>query len=80
MFNKPPGLENVVQWYDPNDLESLKNRIIHFLNNPKEIYNLASRTRSVGMEKFLPEHLIEYILTKSSNLFPYVDLDWVLEK
>ncbi len=80
MFNKPPGLENVVQWYDPNDLESLKNRIIHFLNNPQEIYNLASRTRSVGMEKFLPEHLIEYILTKSSNLFPYVDLDWVLEK
>lgn len=80
MFNKPPGLENIVQWYDPNDLESLKNRIIHFLNNPREIYNLASRTRSVGIEKFLPEHLIKYILTKSSDLFPYVDLDWVLEQ
>ena len=80
MFIKPPGLENIVQWYDPNDLDSLKSRIIHLLDSPEEIYNLAASTRSIGMEKVLPEHLIEYILTKSSGLFPYTDLDWVLEK
>lgn len=77
MFKVPPELEDVVEWYDLEDLEGVLTRIKEVLADPKEWKRKSATLQARALNSCLPEHLVERIIRASGSLLPEVDLDWV---
>ena len=75
----PPELDDVIEWYDPNDPDDLLERIEKFLSDPHLLKKRSDELRQRAMSSSMPKNLVSRILRESSHLFPGVDIDWVLE-
>ena len=79
MWMTPPELDDVIEWYDPNDPDDLLERIEKFLSDPHLLKKRSDELRQRAMSSSMPKNLVSRILRESSHLFPGVDIDWVLE-